>query len=87
MVRTMKHRRLQQERLNANIVFDDSSRTNGGEPLMGVNVVSHLSQCHASWLGGSIVASDSRFPTWIRTKQSYEEEGSRIFRSSDGMFY
>lgn len=53
---------------------------------MDVNVISHPSQKYSAWLGGSIVASDSRFYDWIKTKEQYEEEGPRIARHSAGVF-
>jgi actin-related protein 3 len=54
--------------------------------IMDVNVVSHSSQKYSAWLGGSIVASDSRFQDWMKTKEQYEEEGPRIARHSAGVF-
>jgi actin-related protein len=54
--------------------------------LVGVNVVSHSSQNYSAWLGGSIVASDSRFPDWLKTKEQYEEEGPKCMRHCVGAF-
>ena len=77
------YRRLQQERENAPV--SDCGHENHS---VNVNVTSHSSQNYAAWLGGSIVASDARFSNWIKTKQDYEEEGPRIFRSTTaGIFY
>jgi actin-related protein len=53
---------------------------------MEVKVVSHPNQNYAVWLGGSIVASDPRFPEWCTPKAQYEEEGPGIARHSTAMF-
>jgi actin-related protein len=79
MYRASKHRRLKESRSAANVSAVDGK-------LVDVNVVSHSSQKHSAWLGGSIVASDSRFHEWMMTKEQYEEEGPRIARHSVGVY-
>jgi actin-related protein len=52
---------------------------------MDVNVVGQSSHSHSSWLGGSIVATDSNFYDWIMTREQYEEVGPTIARQSVGV--
>jgi len=67
-------RRLQENLSAANL--DGTSRS-----LVSVNVVSHSSQKYSAWLGGSIVASESTFQGWVKSKEQYEEEGPKIMRN------
>lgn len=57
----------------------------GNNPLsdiINVNVIENNALQSSVWLGGSILASTDEFFDLCRTKQQYEEEGSRIFRQN-----
>lgn len=82
-------RRLQEE-LKARVdtrMSDNSSFLQGAtgvKPLAAapieVNIMSHSHQRYAVWFGGSIFATDTRFPSLCSTKAQYEEEGPRVAR-------
>lgn len=62
--------------------LNDNRGNNPLSDIINVNVIENNALQSSVWLGGSILASTDEFFDLCRTKQQYEEEGSRIFRQN-----